>query len=220
MLHPFSSLTIQGKNKIKQKQATQYFTLRIDLFHLTEAFCITHHWGIQKQHVLLMRTIACKFLNLKYSREIGNDIYSLTYTHFGLLMKDQKKPECNTALSFVFNCSERLILHRKTASRVGVFPVIAVVTWEEICGLPKAGGPLALLSNSYSAAVHQGEGMLFPRTVLLTEQVHSGLRLISSHIPVNTQPSFPFGMFSFRLAFLRKENVISFGRESFFQQNG
>lgn len=46
-------------------------------------------------------------------------------------MKDQKKPEYNTALSFVFDYSERV---KKTASRVGVFPVIAVVVWEEVCG--------------------------------------------------------------------------------------
>lgn len=52
MLYLFLSLTIysskknlEKKNK-KQNQATEYFTLRIGLFHLTEAFCITHHWHI------------------------------------------------------------------------------------------------------------------------------------------------------------------------------
>lgn len=127
------------KIKTKQMQATQYFMLRIDLFH----------WGTQKQHGLLMRTIACKFLNLKYSWEVGNDIYSLTNIHFELLMKDHKKPERNVALSFVLDYSERLILHRKTTSGVGEFPVRAVIAWKDICVLPKATrDPWVLLSNS------------------------------------------------------------------------
>lgn len=113
--------------------------LRIDLFQ----------WGTQNQHGLLMRTIACKFPNLKYSWEAGNDIYSLTNIHFELLMEDHKKPECNVALSFVLDYSERFILHRKTTSGVGEFPVIAVIAWEDICGLPKATRDLqTLLSNS------------------------------------------------------------------------